>query len=100
MAKKRKQYTGEEKPAILRRHHLEGVPVSDICDEHELQATVFCPQSTGKIERRHRSFKSECIRPTTPLSLQAAQRLARKSVAVHNTELLHNAIGYIGPRAS
>jgi transposase-like protein len=39
--KKRKQYTGEEKIAILRKHLLEGVPVSDVCDEHGLQPTVF-----------------------------------------------------------
>jgi len=39
--KKRKQYTGEEKIAILRKHLLEGAAVSDICDEHGLQPTVF-----------------------------------------------------------
>ena len=41
MARKRKQYTGEEKLAILRKHLLEGVAVSDVCDEHGLQPTVF-----------------------------------------------------------
>lgn len=39
--KKRKQYTGEEKIAILRKHLLEGVSVSDVCDEYGLQPTVF-----------------------------------------------------------
>jgi len=38
---KRKQYTGEEKIAILRKHLLEGVSVSDVCDEYGLQPTVF-----------------------------------------------------------
>ena len=41
MARQRKQYRGEEKWAILRKHLLEGVAVSDICDEHDLQPTVF-----------------------------------------------------------
>jgi len=41
MASQRKQYTGEEKLAILRKHLLEGVAVSEICDEHGLQPTVF-----------------------------------------------------------
>jgi len=41
MAKKRKQYTASEKVAILRQHLLEGTPVSDICDQHDLQPTVF-----------------------------------------------------------
>ena len=41
MKKQRKHYTPEEKVAILRRHLLEGVPISDLCDELGLQPTVF-----------------------------------------------------------
>ena|SRR5467141_1257232 len=41
MRKERKHYTGEEKVAILRRHLLDKVPVSDLCDELGLQPTVF-----------------------------------------------------------
>jgi transposase-like protein len=41
MKKQRKQYTPEEKVAILRRHLVEGVPISDLCDERGLQPTVF-----------------------------------------------------------
>src|SRR6202008_1560007 len=41
MKKQRKHYTPEEKVAILRRHLVEGVPISDLCDEWGLQPTVF-----------------------------------------------------------
>ena len=41
MKKQRKHYTSEEKVAILRRHLVEGVPISDLCDELGLQPTVF-----------------------------------------------------------
>jgi len=41
MTKRRKQYTSVEKIAILRQHLIENVPVSDICDQHDLQPTVF-----------------------------------------------------------
>ncbi len=41
MAKQRKHYTAEEKVSILRRHLLEHVPVSKLCDELGLQPTVF-----------------------------------------------------------
>src|ERR1039457_988813 len=41
MRKERKHYTAEEKVAILRRHLLEKVPVSDLCEELGLQPTVF-----------------------------------------------------------
>ncbi len=33
MRKERKHYTAEEKVAILRRHLLDKVPVSDLCEE-------------------------------------------------------------------
>ena len=41
MNKPRKHYTAEEKVAVLRRHLLEGVAVSALCDELGLQPTVF-----------------------------------------------------------
>ena len=41
MRKERKHYTAEEKVAILRRHLLDKVPVSDLCEELGLQPTVF-----------------------------------------------------------
>ena len=41
MTGKRKNYTPEEKVAILRRHLLEKIPVSDLCDELGLNPTVF-----------------------------------------------------------
>ena len=33
MSKERKHYTAEEKVAILRRHLLDKVPVSELCEE-------------------------------------------------------------------
>jgi transposase-like protein len=41
MSKHRKHYTPEEKVSILRRHLVEKVPVSDLCQELKLQPTVF-----------------------------------------------------------
>ena len=41
MRKERKHYIAEEKVAVLRRHLLDKVPVSDLCEELGLQPTVF-----------------------------------------------------------
>jgi transposase-like protein len=41
MKKQRKHYTPEEKVAILRRHLLEQVPISELCDKQGLQPTLF-----------------------------------------------------------
>ncbi len=41
MKQQRKRYTAEEKVGILRRHFLEKVPVSDLCEEKGIHPTVF-----------------------------------------------------------
>lgn len=41
MKKGRRHYTAEEKVAILRRHLVEKVAVSKLCEELGLQPTVF-----------------------------------------------------------
>lgn len=41
MRKPRKNYPAEEKLSILKRHLVEGVPVSDLCDELQLNPNVF-----------------------------------------------------------
>ena len=39
--KVRKNYSGEEKVAILKRHLIDRIPVSDLCEEYQLQPTQF-----------------------------------------------------------
>ena len=41
MKKERKHYTPEETVAILRQHLLNKEPISKLCDELDLQPTVF-----------------------------------------------------------
>ena len=41
MRKQRKNYTGQEKVFILKRHLVDQVAVSELCDEYNLQPTVF-----------------------------------------------------------
>lgn len=56
------------------------------------------PQSNGKLERYHRSLKSECIRQTPMVELSFAISQVESYVHYYNTERLHSAIGYITPR--
>lgn len=41
MSKKRKKYNAKEKVAIIRKHLLEGVAVSDVCEEYGIQPSGF-----------------------------------------------------------
>jgi transposase-like protein len=37
----RRQFSPEQKVAILREHLIENRPVSDVCEEHQIQPTLF-----------------------------------------------------------
>ena len=41
MSKGRREFTAEQKVAILRRHLLDHVPVSDVCDEYGINPNLF-----------------------------------------------------------
>ena len=41
MTKKRKNYTPEEKITILKKHLAENIPVSNLCDQYDLNPTIF-----------------------------------------------------------
>jgi transposase InsO family protein len=69
-----------------------------LCGMTHVRTSPYYPQSNGKLERWHRSLKSECIRPGTPLSLEDARRLVGDYVRDYNTVRLHSAIGYVAPK--
>jgi putative transposase len=68
-----------------------------LCGMTHVRTSPYYPQSNGKLERWHKSLKSECIRPGTPLSLEDARRLVTDYVEHYNTVRLHSAIGYVAP---
>ena len=69
-----------------------------ICGMTHVRTSPYYPQSNGKLERYHRTIKSECIRPGTPLSLEDARRMVSQFVTNYNEVRLHSALGYIAPQ--
>lgn len=63
-----------------------------------VRTSPYYPQSNGKLERYHKSLKSECIRPKTPLNLEDAKRAVADFMTHYNDHRLHSAIGYVTPR--
>jgi transposase len=72
MVKHRKHYTPEEKVAILRRHLVEKVPVSDLCQEQKLQPTFFYRWLKDFFENGAAAFRKDSDRE----SQQDKQRIA------------------------
>jgi putative transposase len=68
-----------------------------ICGMTHVKTSPYYPQSNGKLERYHRTLKSDCIRPNTPLSLKDAQRVVSNFVGHYNNRRLHSSIDYVSP---
>lgn len=62
-----------------------------------VRTSPYYPQSNGKIERWHKTLKSDSIRVTPPTSLEHARKVVGEFVDHYNTVRLHSAIGYITP---
>lgn len=62
-----------------------------------VRTSPYYPQSNGKVERYQKTFKVDCIRPKTPLSLDDGRSLGKGFVEHYNNNRLHSAIGYIAP---
>ena len=56
------------------------------------------PEANGKLERFHKSLKSEAVRPKTPLCFGDAQRIIDQYIKHYNEVRLHSGIGYIAPK--
>lgn len=52
----RRHFSPEEKVAILRRHLLENVPVSQLCEQHAIAPSVFYHWQREFFENGHRAF--------------------------------------------
>lgn len=86
--------TGFEQPPIP-RDFKEFIRVAGMT---HVRTSPGYPQSNGKLERWHKSLKTECIRPGTPLTKEDAGRLIQTYVHHYNTVRLHSAIGYVAPQ--
>ena len=63
----------------------------------ETSTSPFHPQSNGKVERMHRTFKTEEVRRNAYLGSDDARVKMGRWVSFYNSERLHSAIGYPTP---
>jgi transposase-like protein len=80
--KKRKNYTPEEKVLILKKHLLEKVPVSDLCDRYGLHPTVFYRWQKEFFEKGTSAFKAFKDSPSARLEKKVTEleeKITRKN---------------------
>lgn len=82
MSKKRKHYSPEEKVSMLKQHLVNAVAVSELCDQHQLQPTVFYRWQKQLFEQGAAAFQNDQKRETTQLKQQVAkleEKVAKKN---------------------
>ena len=84
MNKQRRHFADHEKVAILKRHLIDKVPVSDLCDELDLYPNQFYDWLKKFFENGHLAFangrKSKAIEDVQQTKIQKLEaKLARKN---------------------
>jgi transposase len=80
----RRHFTPQEKAAIVKRHLLEGTAVSNLCDEFEINPTLFYQWQRQLFENAHLAFdngrKSKAVEDANVKKIEQLEaKLTRKN---------------------
>jgi transposase-like protein len=59
VTKKRNKYTPEQKVQIIKKHLIDKVPLSDLCDQYGMHPTVFHRWQKAFFENGAKAFEKE-----------------------------------------
>jgi transposase len=86
MAKPRRHFAGTEKVAILKRHLLDKVAVSDLCDEYDLYPNQFYAWLKEFFENGHAAFdngrKSKAVEDANAQKIEKLEAKLQRKDAV------------------
>ena len=80
-----KSYRSDEKVSIIRRHLLDGIRVSNLCDEYNLQPTVYYRWQKTFFEGGSAAFEKDSTREAQRLKHSIEQledQLSRKNAVL------------------
>jgi transposase InsO family protein len=81
-------------PQFIAKDFKEFIRISGMT---HVRTSPYYPQSNGKLERWHKSLKTECVRPAAPANADEARQLIGAYVTHYNEVRLHSALGYVTP---
>jgi transposase-like protein len=89
--KQRRHFDGSQKVAIIKRHLVDKVPVSDLCEEYQILPTQFYLWQKQLFEQGAAAFEGRNGKPKVDVRDQKIARLEAKLVQKNEVvaELLH-----------
>jgi len=85
--KKTRQFTADEKVAILRQHLIDRKPVSEICEEQDLQPSVFYRWQKQFFEEGSAAFQSQNSEKTQITKLKQKVAVLERKLQTKNEVL-------------
>ena len=82
--KQRRHFTAEQKLAIVKRHLVDKVPVSDLCDEHQILATQFYQWQKQLFENGASAFERKSKPPRQAAAEQRRIAKLQEKLATKN----------------
>lgn len=71
----RRHFSADQKAAIVRRHLVDKVPVSDLCDEHKIQPSMLYAWQKAILENAARAFDAAPKRAGSGREAELAKRV-------------------------
>lgn len=86
--RQRRQFTGQQKVEIVKRHLLDGVAVSELCEEYEIQPTQFYMWQKQLFENGEKAFERKSKSPKASVSLEKKRIAKLEAKLVQKNEVV------------
>lgn len=93
MPRERRSFTGAEKITILREHLIEKVPISEVCEKHGVQPTLFYTWQKKLFEDGATVFEQPRSKPDRQQAVEARRIEALESKLRLKNEVLAELMG-------
>ncbi len=82
--RERRHFTAQQKVALVKRHLLEGVAVSDLCDEAQITPTQFYQWQKQLFEGAATAFEKKPAKPAGPSPVERRVAHLEQRLATQN----------------
>ncbi|MGB2987586.1 MAG: transposase [Phycisphaerae bacterium] len=89
----RRNFSGQEKMAILREHLIDKVPVSEVCEKHGFQPTLFYPWQKKLFEEGAVVFDQPRCKSNRQKAVEARRIDALEAKVQEKNEVLAELMG-------
>ena len=92
--KSRRRFTAEQKAALLRRHHIHRVPISDLCNAQQLQPSLLYRWQQRLFSEAHKVLQEPGACDTVPRNLQQQLHKAQQALRARDALIVCLALAH------